>query len=74
MEIGALQSLNQYLAMCVGGGGEWGGGGEGRLEGVIFYKRFLSRPVNAQFHSHLEITSAKNTLPKYNSAIRPLYL
>ena len=57
--------------MCDGGGG--GGGGEGGgLEGVSFYKRFSSRPVNAQFHSHMEITSAKNTLPKYNNAIRPL--
>ena len=45
-----------------------GGGGGGWLEGVSFYKRFLSRPVNAQFHSNLEITSAKNTLPKYNCA------
>ena len=49
--------LNQYLAMCVGGGG-------GGLEGVSFYKRVLSRPVYVQFHSDLEITSANNTLPK----------
>ena len=41
-----------------------GGGG---LEGVSFTSDF-SRPVNAQFHSNLEITSAKNTLPNYNSA------
>ena len=60
--------LNQYLAMCVVCGR---GGG---LEGVSLYKRLLSRPVNAQFHSHLEITSAKNTLPKNNSAIRSLYM
>ena len=63
-------SQTQYLAMCVGGGG----GGvrsrsrSGRLEGVSFYKRFY----HAQFHSHLKKTSAKNTLPKYNCAIRPL--
>ena len=46
-----------------------GGGRRVRLEGVSFYKRFLSRPVNAPFHSNLEITSAKNTLPKYSTII-----
>ena len=39
--------------------------GRGRLEDVSFYNRFLSRPVNAQFHSHLEITSAKNKSTKF---------
>ena len=64
--------LNQYSAICVGGG--WMGRGRGRLVGVSFYNRFLSRSVNAQFQSHLDIASVKNTLPKFNSAIRPLYM
>ena len=39
-----------------------------------FYKRFLSRQLNAQFHYHMEIASAKNTFPIYHSAIPPLYM
>ena len=69
------QSDSINIWPCMLDVGEVGGGGgeEGGLEGDSFYKRFLSRPVKAQFHSHLEIASAKKTLPKYNSAIRPLY-
>ena len=63
--------LSQYLAMCVWG---WGERGEGVGAAGRFYKRFLSCPVNTQFHSHMEIASAKNTFPIYSSAIPPLYM
>ena len=69
-EVDQSVKLNQYLAICVGEGGK----GWGRLEGVSFYKRLLSRPVNEKVHSHLEIASVKKTLPKFNSAIRPKYI
>ena len=57
--------------MCVWG---WGERGEGVGAAGRFYKRFLSCPVNTQFHSHMEIASAKNTFPIYSSAIPPLYM
>ena len=49
-----------------------GGGGVGAAGRYWFYKQFLSRQVNAHFHSHMEIASAKNTFPIYHSAIPPL--
>ena len=50
------------------------GGRVGAAGRCWFYKRFLSGQVNAQFHSHMEIASAKNTFPIYHSAIPSIYM
>ena len=66
MEIGALLSWPVSQAQSIFGHICWRRGwGGAQLEdvNVSFLQAILSRLVNAQFHSHVEIASAKNTLP-----------